>query len=65
MQDKKSVPTDLTIDRMNQYDCKNNLPVPIGSPTEPSEPTGRKTRITNTTLKGLYLCWSRKKWEKQ
>jgi hypothetical protein len=45
-------------DRRNQLEYKN-LPVPTGSPTQPSEPIGDKTRTTSVAQKRaiFVLVW--------
>jgi hypothetical protein len=44
MEDSKSVPVGSRVGQ-------NEMPVPTGSRTQPSEPTGGKNRITNMALK--------------
>jgi hypothetical protein len=48
---------------MNQNECRNNLPIPIGSPTLPSEPIGDKTRITSVALKSAKSLVCVSKWK--
>jgi hypothetical protein len=56
MKESKSLPVGSTVEQ-------NQPPVPIGSPTQPSEPTGDMNRVPNTALKRTGCAGLEVKWE--